>query len=282
MTTTAKNRFGFGCNPIIRKMYDKAGAAANAETATYKGVTVKTAFFLLMAAAGFAAFFVLHMVLGRTGNPELVYNINDIFRLNMFVTEAAVAGMALVVSVLAPLFAWFLRSAIPVVGTFYALCEGYIIGCLTGMLAPQYQWISVAAFVITILVVSAMLFLYAKRIVKVGHKFRAVVTTVFITMILCSLFTTVLYMIPVTRAFINPILTFMGTPLISIALSLVYLIVACLFLLVDFSVIEECIERGIPAGFEWMAAFGLAYTIIYIYFRVLELILKVVEMTKKS
>ncbi len=282
MTTTTKNNFGFGCNPIIKKMYDKAGTATNAETATYKGVATKTAFFLLMAVAGFAAFFVLHMVLGRTGNPELVYNINEIFHLNMFVTEVAVAGTALVVSVLAPLFAWFLRSAIPVVGTFYALCEGYTIGFLTGMLTPQYQWISVAALVITILVVSAMLFLYAKRIVKVGHKFRAVVTTVFITMILCSLLTTVLYMIPFTRAFIDPILTFMGNPLISIGLSLVYLIVACLFLLVDFSVIEECIERGISARFEWMAAFGLAYTIIYIYFRVLELILKVVAMTKKS
>ncbi len=282
MTTTARNNFGVGCNPIIKKMYDKADTAATAEVASYRGVARKTAFFLLMAVAGFAAFFALHLFLAGMGNPDIVYNVDDIFHLNMFVTEAAVAGTALVVSVLAPLFAWFFRSAIPVVGTFYALCEGYTIGFLTGMLAPQYQWISAAALVITILVVSAMLFLYAKRIVKVGQKFRTVVTTVFITMILGGLLTTVLYMIPFTRALIAPVLTFMGNPLISIGLSVVYLIVACLFLLVDFSVIEECIERGISRKFEWMAAFGLAYTIIYIYFRVLELILKIVAMTKKS
>ena len=117
---------------------------------------------------------------------------------------------------------------------------------------------------------------------KVGKKFRTVVTAAFITMILGSVLTSILYMIPFTRAFISPILTFMGNPLIGLGLTVVYLIIACLFLLVDFSVIEECIERGISSKFEWMAAFGLTYTIIYIYFRVLDLILRIVSMMKKS
>ena len=282
MTTTTKSTFGFGCNPVIKKMHDRAETTTSSDTATYKGVARKTGFFLLMAVAGFAAFFLLHLFLGRGGAPDIVYNIDNIFHLNMYVTEAAVAGMALVISVIAPLFAWFFRSAIPVVGTFYALCEGYTIGFLTGMLAPQYQWISAAALVITILVVGAMLFLYARRIVKVGKKFRTVVTATFITMILGGLLTTILYMIPFTRALISPILTFMGNPLIGLGLTIVYLIVACLFLLVDFSVIEECIERGISSRFEWMAAFGLTYTIIYIYFRVLDLILRVVSIMEKK
>ena len=282
MTTTTKSTFGFGCNPVIKKMHDRAETTTSSDTATYKGVARKTGFFLLMAVAGFAAFFLLHLFLGRGGAPDIEYNIDNIFHLNMYVTEAAVAGMALVISVIAPLFAWFFRSAIPVVGTFYALCEGYTIGFLTGMLAPQYQWISAAALVITILVVGAMLFLYARRIVKVGKKFRTVVTATFITMILGGLLTTILYMIPFTRALISPILTFMGNPLIGLGLTIVYLIVACLFLLVDFSVIEECIERGISSKFEWMAAFGLTYTIIYIYFRVLDLILRVVSIMEKK
>ena len=282
MTTTTRSTFGFGCNPVIKKMHDRAETTTSSDTATYKGVARKTGFFLLMAVAGFAAFFLLHLFLGRGGAPDIVYNIDNIFHLNMYVTEAAVAGMALVISVIAPLFAWFFRSAIPVVATFYALCEGYTIGFLTGMLAPQYQWISAAALVITILVVGAMLFLYARRIVKVGKKFRTVVTATFITMILGGLLTTILYMIPFTRALISPILTFMGNPLIGLGLTIVYLIIACLFLLVDFSVIEECIERGISSKFEWMAAFGLTYTIIYIYFRVLDLILRVVSIMEKK
>ena len=282
MTTTTKNTLGFGCNPVIKKMHDRAETTTSTDAATYKGVARKTGFFLLMAVAGFAAFFLLHMALGGGTAPDLQYNINEIFQLNMYIPEAAVAGMALIISVIAPLFAWFFRSAIPVVGTFYALCEGYTIGFLTGMLAPQYQWISAAALVITILVVGAMLFLYARRIIIVGKKFRTVVTAVFITMILGGILTSILYMIPFTRVLISPILTFMGNPLISLGLSIVFLIVAALFLLVDFSVIEECIERGISSKFEWMAAFGLTYTIIYIYFRVLDLILKIVSMTKNS
>ena len=282
MTTTTKNTLGFGCNPVIKKMHDRAETTTSTDAATYKGVARKTGFFLLMAVAGFAAFFLLHMALGGGTAPDLQYNINEIFQLNMYIPEAAVAGMALIISVIAPLFAWFFRSAIPVVGTFYALCEGYTIGFLTSMLAPQYQWISAAALVITILVVGAMLFLYARRIIIVGKKFRTVVTAVFITMILGGILTSILYMIPFTRVLISPILTFMGNPLISLGLSIVFLIVAALFLLVDFSVIEECIERGISSKFEWMAAFGLTYTIIYIYFRVLDLILKIVSMTKNS
>ena len=136
--------------------------------------------------------------------------------------------------------------------------------------------------ILGLLMVGAMLFLYARRIVKVGKKFRTVVTATFITMILGGLLTTILYMIPFTRALISPILTFMGNPLIGLGLTIVYLIVACLFLLVDFSVIEECIERGISSRFEWMAAFGLTYTIIYIYFRVLDLILRVVSIMEKK
>ena len=52
-------------------------------------------------------------------------------------------------------------------------------------------------------------------------------------------------------------------------------------LLVDFDAIEKCVENRLPKKREWMAAFGLAYTIIYLYLRILELLMKIFGKGKK-
>lgn len=78
------------------------------------------------------------------------------------------------------------------------------------------------------------------------------------------------------------ITTFMNNPIISIISSVLFIIIATMFLLVDFSTIEECVENKMPRKLEWMAAFGLVYTVIYIYFKILNLILQIVGNSKSS
>ncbi|WP_366072660.1 Bax inhibitor-1/YccA family protein [uncultured Anaerovibrio sp.] len=49
-----------------------------------------------------------------------------------------------------------------------------------------------------------------------------------------------------------------NTPGVSIGISIVFVIIAALFLLVDFDTIERCVENGVDKQYEWMAAWGLA------------------------
>ncbi|WP_294466916.1 Bax inhibitor-1/YccA family protein [uncultured Ruminococcus sp.] len=59
----------------------------------------------------------------------------------------------------------------------------------------------------------------------------------------------------------------------SIGFSVLGIITATLFLLTDFDTIEKNVENNLPKKYEWSAAFGLAFTVIWIYLKVLDLLL---------
>lgn len=290
-TKASGTPFGYGmCNPVIKKMAKKSTTLeiTNGE-ATYQGIAGKTIYFLVLCVIGFGAYFLLHNIFMQNADafggvltfddPE---DFAGIISVSTCVLEAVVFLVAGIIVLFTPLLAWLIRPTIPVVGTLYALCEGYFAGAITGWLTPEYKWISLVAFVLTAFIVGFMLFLYTKRIVKVTQKFKTVVSTLFFVMIFGGIAIFLLSFIPVLRPIIMGITTFMNSPVISIISSVIFIIVAVLFLLVDFNTIEECVENQMPKKLEWMAAFGLVYTIIYIYFKILNLILTIVGSSKNS
>ena len=102
--------------------------------------------------------------------------------------------------------------------------------------------------------------------------------TVFITSVLSSLAVLILALIPATR----PLVAFVTTnPLICIGFSVLGIIIATLFLLCDFETIRQVVENKLPKKYEWSAAFGLAFTVIWLYFKILDLLAKLTN-TKSS
>ncbi len=295
MHTSAKKGglFGYGmCNPVIKKMAKKSEAQefdANTPAASYNGIIGKTLYFLVFCLAGLGAFFPLHNMF--MANPEAyggkniienIKNLEGIIRLETCGTETAIFAVAAIIVFLCPLIAWLIRAAIPVFGALYALCEGYFIGVVTEALMPDFRWISFAALVITVILVATMLFLYKMEYVKVTKKFKMIVLSLFITSALSGALISLLSFIPFLRPIIAPMASVMGTPVVSIVLSVIYIVIAALFLLVDFDVIKRCVEEGMPQKYEWMAAFGLTYTVIYIYFKILNLIMQLTSTNNKS
>ncbi|MCA9096051.1 MAG: Bax inhibitor-1/YccA family protein, partial [Planctomycetaceae bacterium] len=51
-------------------------------------------------------------------------------------------------------------------------------------------------------------------------------------------------------------------------------VVAALKLVLDFNFIEEGVEQGAPKYMEWYAAFGLLFTLVWLYVEFLNLFLK--------
>ena len=282
-TNTQKTK-GFGtnvCNPIFKSIGKRREEFVTDDTqATYSGIISKTVFLLLMVFAGFAAFFVSHSVTMGMAPTLAATDASGIYDIQTNYIELGIAVVMLVMSIVLPIAGIFLRAIMPAIGILYALTQGFFIGMITEFLAPEYKWASMLALVLTATIVAVMLVLYSRRIIKATEKFRTVVSSIFVTMLIGGLLMFILTLIPFTRPMAMGVVTFMNSPVIGVILGIVYIVVAALFLIVDFDNIESCVRDGMPKKYEWMCAVGLCYTIIYIYFKVLELILRIAKESK--
>ena len=86
-------------------------------------------------------------------------------------------------------------------------------------------------------------------------------------------------LIPGTRPFVTSLKANM---IINIGGSVIYIIIATLFLLVDFDTIRRTVDDGLPKKYEWWASFGLAFSVIWLFFKILELISKLKGSKSKS
>lgn len=273
-------------NPVIRKL-EKNGEFGADQTATYGGIVGKTVFFLIVTVIGVLLCFILHNILTGSGAANLIHvedTKNGIYDLTMSVGEAVIAGVALLVSLITPFLAWFIRPTIPVTGTLYSLAQGLLIGYITVALVPEYRFISLLAMIITIALVAVMLFIYAKKIITVTARFRGIITGIFAGVVLSGIVYFLLNLIPAVRnsTLFSGINTAMQNPALSIIIGIVFVILASLFMLADFDTIQRCVENQVDKKYEWMAAWGLAYTILYIYFKILRILMMILGNSRRS
>ena len=146
--------------------------------------------------------------------------------------------------------------------------------CLTVFGMDHIAWI---ALDITILLVAIMAVMYATRMIRVTKKFRAVMLVALVTMVASSLLVFIGMLIPGVNAMLAPIA---ANPVVSIVFELIGIIIATLFLLVDFDTIEYTVTNNLPKKYEWSAAFGLAFTVVWIYLKVLDLLMTISNNSK--
>ena len=70
--------------------------------------------------------------------------------------------------------------------------------------------------------------------------------------------------------------------LLTVLFSVLGIVVAAMFLLVDFDTIQTAVEARLPRKYEWIAAFGLAFSVIWLFLKVLDLILKLKDKDTSS
>ena len=182
-----------------------------------------------------------------------------------------ILGAVLVGGFVCELLGIFVRSTIPVTGTLYSVSQGYVISFLVFKVLTGYEYLGLEALLLTVAVVLAMSWLYTSGIVKVDGKFRAVLLTLVLGSIGVGLLGFVGSLIPATRPYVQAMAQNAG---LSIALDVIGLVIAALFLISDFAVIDECVKEGYPRKYEWAAAFGLVFTVIWIYLKILDLLMQ--------
>ncbi|MDO4468103.1 MAG: Bax inhibitor-1/YccA family protein [Bacillota bacterium] len=285
MESAAKGMSSYLSNPVVRKLQQKteslSGSSPN--VASFAGVTRKTLYFLGIFLVGILSYFLIHSYFIHVAGKEILINISEtskIFNLHIVSQELLLFLAVSIISIFFPLLAWIIRPLIPVVGTFYSLAQGYMIGFLVGNFHKEYQWIGFVAFGVTFILLLIMLVLYDTGFARGNKKILSVLSIIFLTSLILSALGFVAYIIPWTKPYVGILDTFLKAPIISLVLCCLGILVATLFLLVDFNVIENCIANQMPKKMEWMAAWGLSYTLIYIYFKVFRLCMRFISIKK--
>ena len=150
----------------------------------------------------------------------------------------------------------------------YAVVKGATLGAISWMYNERWEGLPMQAAAITLAIAVAVAFVFATGKVRPSDRFRAVVASLTLGVLVLYLTTIVLSLFGVTLGLV------VGSSNGAIALNVVILALAVANLVVDFDYIEQRAGRA-DAAREWFAAFAVLTTLVWIYIEVLRLLAKI-------
>jgi uncharacterized YccA/Bax inhibitor family protein len=150
----------------------------------------------------------------------------------------------------------------------YALGFGFAVGCISKAYESFQDGIVLQAAAATIAVFAVMLVLYRTRVIKVTNRFRKIVITATLGIMLMYGVSLIFMLFGADVAFLNSPST------LGIGLSVLICVVAAMNLALDFDFIEKGTRAGLAKDYEWFAAFGLVVTLVWLYLEILRLLAK--------
>lgn len=249
-------------NPVVKHLAKITETDDN--HATHRGIAAKCMFFMVMIIVGGGIDFLLHNVF------PFVPDLSD---QNFYATIPECIGLvaALIMSIGCSIAAALVVSATPFFGALSCMSYGYIIG-LVANITEEFKGAVLMAGVFTFAIVFAMQVIFSTGKISVSNKFRSIVYSILFAWVIGGgLFALMCYIVPdfaFARAYVEE------NSILSIGISMAGVVLAVLFLFIDFDNINKTVEQRLPKKYEWCAAFGLTMSIIWLYFEILNLILK--------
>jgi len=163
----------------------------------------------------------------------------------------------------------FKKSWAPVTAPIYALLEGLVLGSLSAMLELRYPGIAMQAVGLTFGTLFAMLIAYRSGVIRATDNFK-------LGVVAATGGIALFYLVTMVLSFFGLHLfgSVFGAGPIGIGFSVFVVIIAALNLVLDFDFIEAGARSGAPKYMEWYGAFGLMVTLIWLYFEILRLLVK--------
>ncbi len=195
------------------------------------------------------------MLLATAGVGFLMPNL-------IFLYGGAIIGLiAVLVSIFRPQYS---NIAAPV----YAIFKGLAVGTISAAYAAAFDGIVFHAFISTIGILGAMLFIYKSRVIEVTEKFKFGIMMATAGIALVYVVDLVLHLFGINTPYLHE------GGAIGIGLSVFVVIIATLNLLVDFDNIEKGAAHNAPKYMEWYSAMGLLVTLVWLYLELLRLMAK--------
>jgi uncharacterized YccA/Bax inhibitor family protein len=176
-----------------------------------------------------------------------------------------VIGAALVGLVLSLVIS-FSKRVRPGLILTYGAVEGVFVGGISAVYASLYAGIVPQAVLGTLAAFAAMLGLYKIGAIRATPKFQRVLMIALVGYLVFGLVNLLL------AAFTDIPSVYAGGGLLAVGISAIGVVLASLFLVLDFDYIEQGIRNGVPEQYAWTAAFGLVVTLVWLYLEILRLL----------
>jgi uncharacterized YccA/Bax inhibitor family protein len=241
-------------NPTLsEKIFSKSLDQSTTEVMTVRGTMQKFGFLLLLVFAGAAYTW------------KLYYSFKVPTMMTFFYIGMIGGMICAFATIFVPRLAKYLSPA-------YALLEGFLLGGLSAIIndsfKAKYPNIIMEAVLLTFGVAFAVFLLYNFRIIQATNKFRAVIMSSMVGIV-------IFYLVDMVLGFFGiniPFMQFGDNSIIGIVVNLFVVVIAALSLVLNFDQIETGEKMGAPKYMEWYGAFGLLVTLVWLYLEILRLL----------
>ncbi len=159
----------------------------------------------------------------------------------------------------------FMKRPNPPLMFGYAAIEGVFVGGLSYFYESAFDGAVTQAILGTLAAFTTMLVMYKTGIVRNSPKFTKVLMIAGAGYLVFAL----LHLGGVMFGAWDSV--YSGGGLLPVLLSAFGVVLASLFLVLDFDFIEQGVRNGLPKPYAWTAAFGLVVTLIWLYLEILRL-----------
>lgn len=245
-------KFFKSSNPVLNKVQDASDNVAlggqgydlSQGVATASGAVGKAFFLVLITLISMVAFMFYAGV-----NPTIIMPATLV---------SAIVGFGLVI------FMMFKPDMAGAIAPAYAVVEGVFLGSVNFVFAIKFgMGLILQAGAVTGIIFLVMLALYKFQIVKVTAKFRSIMSSIAIGLLIYFGIVMLLGLFGVDV----PMVT--GSGPMALGFTGLLALVAAFFLLMDLDNIEQLKYQQVPKYFEWYCAFGLLVTLVWLYVEVL-------------
>lgn len=231
-------------NPVFRTI-SRSETYTSSDVATYGGMIIKTLFLLLIAVgAGFLSIMYIPV--------ETLYTM---------LFGAMIVGFISVI-----IASRSVRLAMPF-SILYSLAEGVLLGIITAIFESIIPGIAFTAIMGTLVIFFVMLFLYASRTIRVTNRFRRIMFSVMLGLLVFFIIFGILSLFGGTM-----MTNIMLNPQIALGVGAIMIIIGALMLTLDFERAESIVESGADKRYEWIVSLGLMVTIVWIYIEILRFV----------
>lgn len=246
-------------NAAVRQLENKAAngqmtVGANGRTASYKGVIVKSLIYgLITIVLAIATYLIMNnaLVMGDEQTLSVLLIVAGISAVPMFILSLIIG---------------FAPSTVTVCGMIYTALQGVLLGTVVCLVDLVYPGLALIALLGTLIVFVIGLLLNRVLEVRVSSKFMRGVIIAFTSIVLLSAIAGIIYIF-------NPAF-FQVYWWLETIVSAVCIILATIMLMSDLQSAEAIVAGGVDSKYEWNVAFAIVTTLIYIYWEILELLIR--------
>ena len=243
---------------IFSKFRENTVAYEDESRASIKGVGIKTLFLVLLTIAS-AVLTSIYVPKAFESEEKLMTLIVILFASSIIAAISFFLGR-------------FFENISHICGVVYALAEGISLGFITTIVELYVPGVGITALGATLIIFAVVAVLFSLGFVRATRKLFAILIALLISAILLSIMT-------IFVAFVGSYTDYLW---VCLAVEGIMLLFETVFLIFNFQEASDIVEAGCPKQSEWPVALGLTVTLVYIYIRILRILLYVASLVGKN